>query len=312
MSTNITGAVATTSGFVPTIWAQMALDVLRANIVLAKRVARDYKFEDQQTQRKTINIPYPGKFTAQKKAANTPATTQVPAGGTFIPVTLTEHSYVDFIIEDVAETQANAPLMMRYVKPAVIAIAEALEADLFTLLPSFTHSIGTAGTDIDKNSVIAARQQLNAQKNPQTDRTLVISDKDEAALLADSTLTQYFANARAEGVAEGSIGRLYGFDIFPSQLAPTVAGSGSPPGPTTTRNFAFHEDAIVLATRPFKGIPAGAGAGAESYTQVDEASGLLIRVIYQYSMAERGARVGFDMLYGFTKLRDEAGLLVLS
>ena len=123
MSTNITSGVATTTGFVPTIWAQTALDVLRTNIVLAKRVARDYKFDDQQTQGKTINIPYPGKFTARKKAANTPATTQVPVGGTFIPVTLTEHSYVDFIIEDVAEAQSNAPLMMRLVKPAIIALA---------------------------------------------------------------------------------------------------------------------------------------------------------------------------------------------
>jgi hypothetical protein len=307
MSTNITGGVAASGGFVPTIWAQTALDVLRANIVLAKRVARDYKFEDQQTQGKTINIAYPGKFTAQKKAANTPATTQVPAGGTFIPVTLTEHSYVDFIIEDVAEVQANAPLMQRYVKPAMIAIAEALETDLFTLVSGFSHSIGTSGTDMTKASVIAARKQLNAQKNPQTDRTLVISDKDEAALLGDSTLTQYFANARSEGVAEGSIGRLYGFDIFPSQLVPVVAGT-----PDSTKNLAFHEDAIVLATRPFKGIPEGAGAGAQTYTQVDESSGLLIRVVYQYSMAERGARVGFDMLYGFTRLRDDAATIVLS
>lgn len=307
MSTNITGATAGAAGFVPTIWAQTAIDVLRAHIVLAKRVARDYKFEDQQTQGKTINIPYPGKFTAQKKAANTPATTQVPVGGTFIPVTLTEHSYVDFIIEDVAEVQSNAPLMMRYVKPAIIAIAEALEDDLFTLVSSFTHSIGSSGTDIGKATVIAARQALNARKNPKTDRTLVISDKDEAALLGDSTLTQYFANARAEGVAEGSIGRLYGFDVFPSQQVPVVAGT-----PDSTKNFAFHEDAIVLATRPFKGIPEGAAAGAQSHTQVDEESGLLIRVIYQYNMAERGARVGFDMLYGFTKLRDEAGEVVLS
>jgi hypothetical protein len=307
MSTNITGGVATTAGFVPTIWAQSALDVLRANIILAKRVARDYKFNDEQTQGKTINIPYPGKFTAQKKSANTPANTQVPVGGTTYPVVLSEHSYVDFIVEDVAEAQANAPLMQRYIKPAIIAIAEALEVDLFTLHSSFTHSMGTSGTDLTKNSIIAARQQLNTLKNPTTDRTMVISDKDEAALLGDATLAYFFANAQTEAVKEGSIGHLYGFDIFSSQVVPAVAGT-----PVSTKNLAFHEDAIVLATRPFRGIPEGAGAGAQAYTQVDEESGLLIRVIYQYSMAERGARVGFDMLYGFAKLRDDAGLVVLS
>ncbi|HLM58180.1 MAG TPA: P22 phage major capsid protein family protein [Pyrinomonadaceae bacterium] len=307
MSTNITGGVAGDAGFVPTVWAQNALDVLRGNIVLAKRVARDYKFNDQQSQGKTINIPYPGRFTARKKAANTPATTQVPQGGQFFPVTLSEHIYVDFIVEDVAEAQANAPLMQRYIKPAMIAIAEGIETDLWTVVDEFTNEIGVPGTDIGKATVIAAREGLNTLKNPQTDRTLVISDKDEAALLGDSTLAQYFANARPEGVAEGSIGRLYGFDIFPSQLVP-VTDDETP----VTKNLAFHEDAIVLATRPFKGIPEGAGAGAQAYTQVDEDSGLLIRVIYQYSIGDRGARVGFDMLYGFAKLRDEAALRVNS
>ena len=197
--------------------------------------------------------------------------------------------------------------MQRYIKPAMIAIAEALETDLFTLYSSLTHSIGTSGTDMGKATVIAARKALNDLKNPSTDRTLVISDKDEAALLGDSTLAQYFANARPEGVAEGSIGRLYGFDIFPSQMVPVVTGT-----PNSTKNIAFHEDAIVLATRPFKGIPEGAGAGAQAYTQVDEESGLMLRVIFQYSMGERGARVGFDMLYGFARLRDDAGVVVLS
>lgn len=307
MSTNVTSTTATTAGFIPTVWAQHALDVLRANIVLAKRVARDYKFNDEQSQGKTINIPYPGRFTAQKKAANTPATTQVPQGGQFFPVTLSEHAYVDFIVEDVAEAQSNAPLLNRYISPAMIAIAEALESDLFTLLPSFTNSIGVAGTDLSKATIINAREGLNARKNPRTNRTMVISDKDEAAILNDPTLAYFFANAQPEAVKEGSLGHLYGFDLFSSQMVPTVAGT-----PVTTRNFAFHEDAVVLATRPFKGIPEGAGAGAQAYTQVDEESGLLIRVIYQYSMAERGARVGFDMLYGFAKLRDEAGELVLS
>lgn len=307
MSTNITGAVATTAGFIPTIWAQTALDVLRSQIVLAKRVARDYKFTDQQSQGKTINVPYPGKFTAQKKTANTPASTQTPQGGATVPVTLSEHSYVDFIVEDVAEAQSNGQLMQRYIKPAITAIAEGLEADLFTLVPGFSVAIGTAGTDLTKATVIAARKTLNAAKNPKTDRTLVISDKDEAALLADETLAAYFANARAEGVAEGSLGRLYGFDVFSSQMVPVVDAT-----PDVTQNLAFHEDAILLATRPFRDIPAEAGSRAQAHTQVDEESGLLIRVIYEYSMAERGGRVGFDILYGFTELRNEAGVLVRS
>lgn len=307
MSANITGAVAETSGFIPEVWAQGALDVLKANIVLTKRVARDYKFDDAQTQGKTINVGYPGTMTMRKKLPGQAAQLQTPQGGGTVPVVLDNHGYIDFLVEDVAEAQSNGQLLNRYLKSAAIGMAEGLETDLFTVLPSFTRQIGVAGTDMTKALTIKAREELNKAKNPATDRTFVVSDKDEAALLSDPTLAAYFANARPEAVAEGSIGRVSGFDVFPSQLVPVVPGT-----PATTRNFAFHEDAIMLATRPFKGIPEGAGARSQTHTQVDEETGILIRVIYEYSMSERGGRVGFDILYGFVKLRDEAGAIVRS
>ena len=279
--------------------------MLRSVIVLAKIVARDYRFEPGWVG-KTLNIPYPGAMTAQDKAANTPATTQVPVGGATIPLTLNKHKYVDFIIEDVAEAQSNGMLMMRYVKPAAIALAEAVENDLFSLYSGLSTSIGVSGTDLTPAMVRTAAKTLDDRKVPQSDRFLVLSNKDKYALLGNSELTQYFANARPEAVREGSLGDLYGFDVRGSQLVSVVAGT-----PNSTKNLAIHSEAFIMATRPFRDIPMD-GTGVRAQTVVDEESGLLIRVMYQYNMAERGARVGFDILYGFTELSDTRGIVVLS
>lgn len=301
---NITTARADTAGFIPQAWAQMGLDVLRANIVLAKLVTRDSDIEPGW-KGKQLNIPYPGTFTAQDKAADGTANVQIPSGGASVPVTLTKHKYVDFIVEDVAQAQSNTDIMERYVKPAVIALAEQLETDLWTTAVTLTGTVGTYGTDLSAAAMRSAKKALTDNKIAQSPRYLVMSTKDEIALLADTTLATYFAYAKSQAITDGAVARIYGFDLFVSQLVPTVAGT-----PLQTQNVAFNPEALILATRPFRDPPANSGVQVSQI--VDPVSGLVIRVIYFYDVNYRGVRVGFDILYGAAKLRDSAGILVKS
>lgn len=300
---NITRSVADTAGFIPQVWANRALDVLRSNIVLARTVTKDTDYEPAFVG-KTLNVPYPGTFTAADKAADTAATAQTPSSGTSVAVTLNKHKYVDFIVEDVARAQSSNELLDRFVQPAAIALAEAVEDDLFALYSSYA-SIGTSGTDLSAATILDARKALNDAKAPEQGRAIVMSTKDEVALLGDTDLTNYFAFGQNAAVAEGSIGRLYGFDLFVSQRVPVVSGT-----PNSTKNLAVVPDAMMLATRPF--MPAPAGSGVQTSSLVDPASGLSIRVQYQYSMADRGTRVGFDILYGVAALRPAVGRQLLS
>lgn len=299
---DITRTLAETAGFVPQIWAQRALDVLRSNIVLARLVARDTDFEPAQ-RGKSVTVPYPGTFTAQDKAEDANATVQVPSGGTSATVTLNKHKYVDFIVEDFARVQASGELLDRYVSPAAIALAEALEGDLFALYSGLASGGGTSGTDLSATTIRSLRKTFNDAKLPQAGRSLVMSTKDEVALLGDSNLAAYFANSNPAGIAEGSIGRLFGFDLYVSQLVKTTGTS-----PVSTKNIGLTRDAMILATRPLD-EPA---AGIESTTIVDDASGLAIRVMRQYDMNARGHRIGFDILYGAAVLRSTSGATVLS
>jgi hypothetical protein len=294
----------TAAHFIPEVWANRALEVLRANIVLAKLVTKDtdvaaFNYGD------VLHIPYPGTFTANDKAANSAVTLQTPSGGADISVTLNKHKEVSFLVEDPVRAQANQDLMDRYINAAVPAIAQAIESDLFALYSGLTGSVGTSGTDITAATVRAARKALNDNRVPLSPRHLVISPKDEIALLSDSNLATYFANARAEAIAEGAIGQLYGFTVWMSQLVPVVGGT-----PASTKNLAFHPEFAILAMRSLPEPPPG--SGARSASMRDPMSGLVIRVTSAYNPTYLGVQVTLDVLYGVAELRDAAGIVVLS
>jgi hypothetical protein len=299
---NITAS--TVSMFIPEIWANRALEILRSNIVLARLVTKDTDVATFQVG-DVLHIPYPGTFTANDKAANNAVTLQTPAGGADISVTLNKHKEVSFLIEDPARAQANQDLMDRYINAAVPALAQAIEADLFALYASLSTTVGTSGTDISAATIRAARKALNDNKVPLTPRHLVVSPKDEIALLGDSTLATYFANSRPEAVAQGALGNLYGFTIWMSQLVPVVSGT-----PNSTKNLAFHPEFAILAMRALPEPPAG--SGARSAAVRDPESGLVIRVTSAYNPTYLGVQVTLDVLYGVAVLRNAAGVVVLS
>lgn len=301
-------AQADTSGFIPILWAQRALAVLRTKIRLAKIIARDTDFTPEE-KGKAITIPFPGTFTAQTltdSGAGSTATLQSPVGGGSVTVNLDKFKYVDFTISDFARAQASMELMDRYIDGPMDALAIALEADLFALYAGLTGgSVGTAGTNLVRPVITGAKKKLSDNLAPESDRHLVLSTKDEAAMLNDTSLANYFAFSKPDAVAEGSLGTIDGLTLWPSTMVP-VTGSG----PATTQNIAFHKNALILATRPLS-APA-ASDGVQAGVVVDPESGLALRILKQYDMSIRGYRVGFDMLYGVKVLRPTQGINVLS
>ncbi len=225
---NITRTLADTAGFIPQSWANEALDVLRKNIVVARYCAKDSDFTDAGWKGKSLTVPYPGTFVAQPKAAGALATVQTPANGTSVTLTLATHQTVDFILEDVAfnSAQNGVSMMENYGEAAGIAIAEQLETDLMSLYPQFSlPSSGAINANINYAAVVAARKALTDGKAPQSNRALILSTKDYAAALQDTSLLGYFqfnndAN-NAAAIAGGSVRRVAGFDVFESQFIPS-------------------------------------------------------------------------------------------
>jgi hypothetical protein len=248
--------VTTTSAayFIPEIWANRALEIMRAKIVMASRILRDSDVASFQ-QGDTLNIPIPGTFVAKDKAANSAVTLQVPTDGN-VDVKLDKHKEVSFLVEDVVRAQQNIDVMDTYMQSGVVAIVEAMEKDLMGLNLGASGITGSIGTALTGASLRAARNVLNKAKCPTEDRYAVVSPDDETSMLGDTNLATYFANAKTEAVSEGAIGRIAGFETIMSQLVPLGANVqlGGATGGTwtvtyngqTTSNLAYNANAAAV------------------------------------------------------------------
>lgn len=288
--------------FIPEIWANMALEVLRANSVLAGLVTKDSDVASFQVGSK-LHIPYPGTFVANDKATNTAVTKQVPTS-TDTTVTLNKHKEVSFVFEDFARAQAQPITMQAYMAAMVQPLADAIESDLFGLYAGFSHSIGAATTPLTAATVRLANKTLTDQKVPRGNRHLVITTGDSSALQGDSSLQNFFAyNEGARGdVSTGLIAaNLYGFKVWESQLVPLA---------TSNKNLALDPGAIILAMRALPEAPAGTGA-AQAVVQ-DPVSGLVLRSTLSYNADNLGVQCTLDVLYGVAKLRNEKAVVVLT
>jgi hypothetical protein len=294
--------VTTADQFIPEIWAQTAMMQLRASIVLARLVTKDTDIASFQ-QGDVLHIPFPGTFTANNKTAGSAVSLQAPTNSE-VQVTLNKHKEVSFLVEDPVRAMQNQDVIERYTRHAAIALAEAIESDLFALYAGLSQSVGTSGTDISAATVRAARKKLNDAKVPQANRHLVISTKDEIALLGDSNLASYFAFNRV-GIPDGALGQLYGFTIWTSQLVPVVSGT-----PNSTKNLAFTPEFAILAMRALPEPPPN--SGARSAVVRDPESGIVLRATMAYNASYLGVQVTLDVLYGVAELRDACGVVVLS
>ncbi len=283
------------ANFIPEIWANTALEVLRSQIVLARLVTKDSDVANF-TQGDVLTIPVPGTFSAQDKAAGTAITLQNPSANK-VTVTLNKHKEVSFVVEDPARAQANQDTVARHVRQAAVALAEQIESDVAGLYSGLSNVIGTPGVAASRASLLSIRQELNDNKAPTAGRFVVVGPAGEVDLLGDSDLKGYFENARPEAVSEGSLGRVFGMDVYMSQLVPS-SGAGAT-GIAGTPEFGV----LAMRSLPVTGAP-----GVEQMAMRDPASGLVIRQTASYDTDLLGIKVTLDVLYGVAEMRDECGV----
>lgn len=292
------------AAFIPEIVAGVALGKLRNASVLLPTVTRDSELTTQKVGNKIL-VPRRGSVSVNDKAAGTKVTYQNPTADQ-AEVTLDKHKEITFLLEDVAAAMQNQDALNGYVEDGVIAAAEQLDADILALYASLSNSIGSAGTDIDADLVVDARKTLTDNKAPFALRFLVMSTKDEAALLKEEKFTSSaWVSDQGDAIREAFMGRRYGFNLLVHQGVPTSGSS-----PTSTHNIAYQKGAFVVATRPLPAVPEG--FGAKSAVVTDPASGLTVRVTYSWNNDHLAVQCTIDLLYGVAILRDELACEVLS
>ena len=282
--------------WIPTLWARETLRFLRNYLVMGRLVNRDYG-DVFSAFGHTVNIPLPPTLAAQSKTKGVPITfTDVT--GTTIPVVLDKHIVTAFVVDDVAFSQTNVNVMANYGQASAIAVATEIESYLLQRYVDAASAVGTPGTAFSRPNLLKARTKLNVAKTPLLEnRYVVLSSQDIEGFLGDLSSTNAAAMfQQTSELREGAVGRLYGFDIYESNMAPQVAGT-----PLTTHGIAAHRDALTLVNRRLIDPPAGAGIRAS--TVYDEGTGLAIRVMMSYDHNNFTQKVTYDLLIGAKTIR---------
>lgn len=280
------------SAYVAQMWALDSINILEKNLTMAKLVHRD--FENMVASRgDTINTRKPAEFHTHDFSDEV---TVQDSSATNVQVVLNKHKEVTFLLRDkdlsLSIKDPNA-MMNEFISPAMYAIADQIDQDLLALYVDVSTYAGTAGTDMTADVIVDAGKKLNDQKVPKALRNLVISSKDEAALLKLALFQQAQSNADG-GMAqrEASLGRKFGFNIFMDQNVVSVAGT-----PTTTYNLAFHKNAFALVTRPLQ-TPIVPGV----YSTVRSDYGIGLRCTISWNASKLAHQCTVDVLYGVKTL----------
>lgn len=233
----------------PSVIAREALMLLESNIVFGKLVFRGH--QDVFTGAKagdTIQVRGPATFTAEEYDGVT--LTIQDATESSVPVTLEKHFDVSFKVSDREMTLSIEDFGQQFLSPAMLAIAEAVDAYVAGKYAEVFDAIGTAGSPPASIAEIAAiDQKQNEARVPLAGRVQVVNPAAKASIFGISTFHE--ADKRGDdgtALREASMGRFMGYDWFMNQnvrshtagsLTGTIAVSGAHAAGATS---------VVLAT----------------------------------------------------------------
>lgn len=214
----------------PDIIAKEALMILDNELVMAKNVHRghekDFTSVNGYEVGDTVSIRKPTDFTVRTGA--TASSQDVVEGKTSITVDTMKG--VDFSFTSTELTLDIKDLSERVIRPAMVQLANTVDADLLSLYKQVPNWAGTPGQTINSFADFAkGPERLDELAVPQ-DRAAVLSPADNWGLVGSQT-GLYIQGAANEAYRKGSLGQLAGVDTFMAQNVQThtVGAHGGTP-----------------------------------------------------------------------------------
>lgn len=203
------------------IIAKAAVAILNNELVMAKKVYRGYEGEFNSVNGyevgATVSIRRPADFVVTDGA--TMAVQDVIEGKTSITVDKRKHVAFRFTSQDLSLNIKE--LGERVMKPALIQLANQIDADLHGLYKFVPNWVGTAGQVIDAFSDFAkGPERLDEYAVPRDSRCGVLSPADHWALVGSQTAL-YTSTINTPAYREGQTGMVGGVDLYSTQNVAT-------------------------------------------------------------------------------------------
>lgn len=201
----------------PSIIAKEALMQLENSMVMGNLVHKDYKKEFTKVG-STVSIRKPIKFVASD--GSTRVNQDASEATTSIVINKQKHVSWNFSSQELTLTIDD--YSSRYIKPAMIALANQVDTDLCGLYSDVFNAVGTANTTPSAYSTLAnAARRLDEEACPDDGSRVVVLDPAAAWTLAGSAtgslLNVYNPGIVADVVRKGKLGDMANMAIHKSQ-----------------------------------------------------------------------------------------------
>lgn len=199
----------------------------------------------------TVDVPIPSAIAVQDVV---PAATPQSTGDstpTYAQVTLNQWKEAPFYLTDKDIQQAFDGVIPMQASEAIKAIADTVNAYLFSLYTGVYGYAGTAGTTpfaSDTTAATAVRKVLNNQLAPLNDRRIVLNPDAEANALNLRAFQDTSWVGTPQALAEGKMVRKLGFDWFMDQQAPSHTAGTASGATTNTAGYALGVKTVTLAS----------------------------------------------------------------
>lgn len=206
----------------PSVIGREALMILENELVLSNLVHRGHTKEFSGAKKgDTITVRGPASFTAQEFSSSI---TVQDATETSTSLVLEKHFDVSFSVTAKDLTLELEEFSNQLIRPAVVALAQGLDAYAHEKYVEIPNSVGTAGDPPDSLADLAAvDKKMNDLKIPMgRDRFAVVDSQAKADMMGITAVHQ--ANIRNDGglaLREAHMGRVMGIDWYMSQNVKT-------------------------------------------------------------------------------------------
>lgn len=201
--------------------AKEALMILDNNLVMSKLVHRAHESEFGNAMNgyeagDTIRIKRPTDFTVRDGAT---ASNQDIVEGS-VSLVVDKQKGIDFGFTSKELTLNIGELSERVIKPAMVQLANQIDADLMALYKYVPNWAGTPGQTINSFADFAkGPERLDEFAVPMDGRAAVLSPADHWALLGSQTAL-YMQDVAKGAYRNGSLGMIGGVDTYMSQNVP--------------------------------------------------------------------------------------------
>lgn len=229
------------------IIAKAAIKVLENELVMGKQVFRGYEDEFDKSVNgyevgDTISVRRPADFTVRRGA--TAQVQDVVEGKTTVVVD--KQIGVDFKFTSKQLTLDIGTLAERVIRPAMIQLANEMDADLHGLYKYVPNWVGTPGQTVKNfDQFTAAPERMDEYAVPVDSRIGVLSPSDYWSTVGAQT-GLYIQDAAKSAYRKGHLGDLGGVDTYRTQnIATHIVGSDVT---TVTVNQSITESTIAYDT----------------------------------------------------------------